>query len=307
MNTMPLVTIAAINYNNSKYVLDTLNSIKNQKYFNIELIIVDDCSTDNSLSIIEEWLKSYDGSYKLIIHKQNQGFHSGLNDALDSAQGKYFSLIATDDIMLPEKIYIQVNLIESLPDDVAMIYGDCMIIGESGEELCSSIFERDLGKSFVPPSGNIFKNIINDFYFYTQSALIKLSLLNKIKFRFDSKIISEDWDLELALSSRYKIYGCSEVFTKYRRTSTSLTSTNWNQINMHKVFKSHFLMFEKYVNNPFNTQEEKYLILEKMRQYLYILHNSISYKERVSLWYKIIYHSRNYIDLVRFVKRVLKF
>ena len=118
----PLVTIGVANYNNANYVLDTLNSIKAQNYPNVEVVIIDDCSADSSPAMIRDWLKDYNKPVKFIIHEKNRGVSAVCNQILKNAKGKYISLIATDDIMMPEKISIQVDIMEKTPDDVGIVY-----------------------------------------------------------------------------------------------------------------------------------------------------------------------------------------
>ena len=101
---LPLVTIGAINYNNTCYVLETLNSILRQTYSEIELIIVDDASTDDSLLKIRKWLANYPLPYKLVVHSENQGVHKAYESVIQNATGEFISFIATDDLFEPEKI-----------------------------------------------------------------------------------------------------------------------------------------------------------------------------------------------------------
>ena len=130
MTSQPLVTIGAINYNNGLYVIETLESIKAQSYQNVELIIVDDCSTDNSVVLITEWLKNFDKPYKFIKHEKNKGVCNTCNDLLTNASGKYISTIGTDDIMMPDKIKVQVEILENSADEVCAVYSDAFLIKE---------------------------------------------------------------------------------------------------------------------------------------------------------------------------------
>src|SRR5689334_1867763 len=94
-DNLPLVSILAANYNNARYVLESLESIKQQTYPNIELIIVDDASADNSPQLISDWLKTANIPHKYIVHEQNKGLCSTCNELLRNANGKYISFIAT--------------------------------------------------------------------------------------------------------------------------------------------------------------------------------------------------------------------
>ena len=93
MPQLPLVSVVTCSYNNADYIIETLDSIKNQTYKNIELVIVDDCSTDNSVSIIEDWLTRYTSKYKFIKHPENKGGSIPYNVGLRNATGKYYNTV----------------------------------------------------------------------------------------------------------------------------------------------------------------------------------------------------------------------
>ena len=100
----PLVSIIVITYNSSKYVLETLESAKNQTYPNVELIISDDCSTDDTVKICQEWLKINTVIFKktqLIVTPENLGIPGNCNRGLKHSEGKWIKIIAGDDILLP--------------------------------------------------------------------------------------------------------------------------------------------------------------------------------------------------------------
>ena len=74
MKELPLVSVIAINYNAETYVLETLKSIKQQSYENIQLIIIDDHSTDKSVKLIQQWLQTYQRPYKIILNEKTWVF-----------------------------------------------------------------------------------------------------------------------------------------------------------------------------------------------------------------------------------------
>ena len=99
---LPLVSIVVITYNSSKYVLETLESIKAQTYQNIELIISDDCSTDNTFEICKEWLlinKSRFKKAELVTTSRNGGIAANVNNAIKYCKGTWIKNIAGDDIL----------------------------------------------------------------------------------------------------------------------------------------------------------------------------------------------------------------
>lgn len=97
-----LVSVIVVTYNSSKYVLQTLKSIYKQTYVNIELIISDDCSTDDTLSICNQWVEKYKNRFinaKVIQTPQNCGICGNYNFALSHSNGEWIKYIAGDDIL----------------------------------------------------------------------------------------------------------------------------------------------------------------------------------------------------------------
>jgi alpha-1,3-rhamnosyltransferase len=107
MIEQPLVSIVVITYNSSDYVLETLESAKDQTYKNIELIISDDCSTDNTVEICKNWLEENKERFKhteLIKVEKNTGIPANCNRGVKASMGEWVKLIAGDDILFNEAI-----------------------------------------------------------------------------------------------------------------------------------------------------------------------------------------------------------
>ncbi len=132
MLKLPLITFVVTSYNYEKYILKTLESIKSQTYKNFEIIVVDDCSTDNSANLIEEFIsQNQDLKITLLKQESNQGQLSAMIRGLREANGQFISFIDSDDILLPEysQTHIRVHLQTSLA------FTSCQIaeIGENEE------------------------------------------------------------------------------------------------------------------------------------------------------------------------------
>ena len=238
----PLVSVAVPCYNHSKYVVETLDSIINQTYKNIELIIVDDFSSDNSVAVIENWISEHNIECKFIKHKRNIGVSESLNEIFEEISGQYLSILASDDVMLPDKIERQVAAFSNLDESFAIVYGDFSTIDPEGNIIDESILEKDNAKdNFV--SGYQFERIMNKLFFYSQSALFRVSSIDAIQFRFSKLIISEDWYMQLRLGQKFNIYGLPGVTVKYRVLPTSIYRQNWNDEKIHLVLQSDYHMF----------------------------------------------------------------
>lgn len=130
MLKLPMISFVVTSYNYEKYILKTLESIKAQTYRNFEIIIVDDCSNDNSCKIIEDFIsENQDLKITLIKQSSNQGQMASMIKGLESAQGQFVSFIDSDDILMPDyaKNHIKVHL------ETSVAFTSCQII-EIGED-----------------------------------------------------------------------------------------------------------------------------------------------------------------------------
>ena len=103
-----LVSVCVISFNSSGTVVETLESIKKQTYKNIELIISDDCSTDNTVSVISNWIQVNKNcglnDIKLVTHEKNGGTCKNLNDGIRASSGKWIKILAADDMLVADAI-----------------------------------------------------------------------------------------------------------------------------------------------------------------------------------------------------------
>lgn len=129
---LPLITFVVTSFNYEKYILKTLESVKNQTYENIEIIIVDDKSNDNSVEKIQEFInQNQDLPIKLFVHSENKGQMAAIQTGLKNANGVFVSFIDSDDILVKDyaKTLIRVHMACS----VAFVSSQIIEIGEDDE------------------------------------------------------------------------------------------------------------------------------------------------------------------------------
>ena len=115
----PLVSCAVISYNSAATIIETLESIKEQSYQNIELIVSDDCSTDETVDVCADWIKRNEGRFvraRLLTVEHNTGIPANGNRAIDECQGEWVKLIAADDKMLPNCIEDCIDYVKENPN-----------------------------------------------------------------------------------------------------------------------------------------------------------------------------------------------
>ncbi|OPJ58350.1 glycosyltransferase [Clostridium oryzae] len=178
----PLVTIGIINYNYSKYLDESVESVLNQIYKNIEIIIVDDCSVDESIEKIQAYEKKYK-NIKGIFHKENSGSaYRGIEEIMESSKGEYFMMLSADDFLVDMKVIKRYVTAFVLDSDLDYVYGNIKVCDETGndkgiwsyrnytdDEVIFEVFNRK-GSGVIPFSAGLFKK---DFYERNNLALLK--------------------------------------------------------------------------------------------------------------------------------------
>ncbi|MEJ8816971.1 glycosyltransferase family 2 protein [Lacibacter sp. H407] len=218
---VPLVTVTALCYNHSRYVTETLESIRQQDYSNLEVIIIDDCSTDDSVLVIQQWLQQHQLNWEFIPHTVNCGVSKSLNEGSDRASGTYLKVIACDDRLLPHCISTLVGELDPLSAEYAMLYANVETIDENGQLFGSTPFEeRNWLTDADVPSGKLFAQLAQLCFIPAASTLIRTSVLQAL--RFDEELHFEDWDMWLRMSKQYLIKGIATPVVQYRIHRTSM-------------------------------------------------------------------------------------
>jgi glycosyltransferase involved in cell wall biosynthesis len=129
----PKVSVVMPVYNTGKFLRETIESVLNQTLKEIELIIVNDASKDNSLEIIREYAKK-DKRIVLVNHSKNKGVSKSMNDGIKKSKGKYVAILGSDDLFLPKKLEIQFNFLEKHPE-IFLVGSSGIYVDENGKEI----------------------------------------------------------------------------------------------------------------------------------------------------------------------------
>lgn len=287
----PLVTVGIASFNNSDYIIETLESVKNQSYTNIQVIIVDDCSSDNSIELLRSWLPFKELDIELKIHEKNKGIVAVAKTILDMAKGKYYQILGSDDTLEQNKIKEQVELLETLPSEYCMVYSDVKRIDESSKILSQSYLEYQ--NYNTPPSGIIFKELIHFNFIPAMSVLVKTEVA-KSNYAYEHDFPFEDYVLWLKLAHKYKIAFLDKRTANYRIKRESQMHTE--KINI-TFIEAELNCIYSYLNFSVNIKKE---IVEKIRKLSIILYKENSKVNR--LWLKRGFiHSFNFKMFILFV------
>jgi len=254
----PLVSVVMPCYNHEKYVKEAIESIIQQTYENIELIIINDGSTDNSHKIILEIANICKDRFKRFryIDKKNEGIAKTLNIGIGLSKGTYISFLASDDVIMPDKIEVLVNEFENLSDNYAVVSGDAQFIDGKGnvvylDKLGVPHFEKkkEFYNSFLvyytryrtdfdyKKEFGLYKTFLLGNYIPAMSVLIKKKALIDVGL-FDAGCFIEDYDIWLKLSKKYKFEYIGRPVAYYR-----LHGNNFSKVSIRKLLRSTAQLF----------------------------------------------------------------
>lgn len=209
-----LVSIILPVYNGEEFLEQSINSILSQTYKEFELIIVNDCSTDSSESIIQKYL-TLDKRIRYFKNKKNYKLPRSLNVGFAEAKGKYFTWTSDDNIFHKTAIETMVDYLEE-HSEIQLVYCDYNEIDEKGKTIKTICVEQ--------PEQLIYKNVVGACFLYRESIAKKVG--NYIQERF----LVEDYDYWLRIYLSGKIAPLHKCLYDYRIHQRSLTSRQKEEI-----------------------------------------------------------------------------
>jgi len=263
IQSKPLVTVIAMCYNHARFVRECLDSIGRQSYTNIQLIITDDCSNDGSQELIESWIHKAGINCQFLKHVKNVGICRTANEALALARGKYISGVATDDIWQPNKLQVQVDLIERLPDKVGIIYSDAFQMSEDGKLLDKKFIEAHAQCDVESkPSGNLHTTMWQGNFIPGMATLVRRECYDRVGV-YDENLFFEDWDMWLRISREYDFYYSDEISARYRIVSNSMAHGSTD-----KMLTAGIQVCRKHIEQGWITEETWPLVADKLYYFL---------------------------------------
>lgn len=217
MKSKNLVSVITACYNSEKYISETLNSVLNQTHQNWELLLVDDCSKDNTLPIIKEFQKT-DKRIKLFQLDVNSGAAIARNTAIKDANGEFIAFLDGDDKWLPKKLELQLEFMIS--NNYNLTHTAYELIDNNGVKL---------NKTIVPAKTLNYNDMLYSNKIGCLTAIYNQSKLGKIYMPLLRK--RQDYGLWLKiLKTGEKAYGLPEVLSQYRKTENSISNNKLNLI-----------------------------------------------------------------------------
>ena len=263
-SSQPLVSVVIPCYNHEQFVKDSIQSVIDQTYNNIELIIIDDGSKDSSIEKIEEMIELCKKRFNRFEFRSraNIGLSATLNEALEWCKGKYFSAIASDDIFLPNKIELQINYMEK-NNKILAVFGGVIHIDQDNKEI-----SRKVGTNKFYDFEDI---IMHNHQISTPTAMLKIEALRRIG-GYDNSLFIEDWYMWLKISEHGSIFAMEDILALYRQhinnSSKKFSKMHSGRLEVLKRFE-HSAYYEKAVKNIvwINIHEE-FMVNKKIKGFL---------------------------------------
>lgn len=180
----PLVSIVVITYNSSTYIEETLDSTLGQNYPNLELIISDDCSTDNTVEICRNWLEKHGKEFKrtkLVVAPVNRGVAPNCNQGIREANGEWIKGLSGDDKFLPNTIRDYVDYVKENPE-AKIVFGEFSFYGvnQTLVKKAKSSYEEKLYPLIKKEQRKQYKNILKHMFVPGPGLFYKKSLWKEI-------------------------------------------------------------------------------------------------------------------------------
>lgn len=212
-----MVTVLTPAFNRVSFITETVESVLNQTYGNIEYIVVDDGSTDGTFEILQQY--SAAGKLTLLTHENhsNRGQSAALNLGLEAAKGTYVTILDSDDMLHPEKVSRQVEFLEKHPEFV-MVYGQAMAISGDGTEL----FLIPDSKHYEPGDPN---RLLLDFYMPSPGvAMVRKSIFARVGLFEESFRAAQDHDMALRIAEAGPFAFLKGTVFYYRKHDDSISN-----------------------------------------------------------------------------------
>lgn len=298
MKNKEKISVVIPTYNREKLIVQSINSVLEQTYENIEVIVVDDASTDNTKEVVK---KIKDKRVKYIGLKQNKGACNARNVGIENATGDYIAFQDSDDIFRPEKIEKQYsNLIENKSDM------DFCKICINDKDIKIEVPTLEQEESII--NNKILDELCNGNFISTQAVLIKKNVIKR--YMFDTKLPRlQDFDIVMRMAPEIKISYTKEVLVDLYRQNDSISNSyeklknaitfilNKNyKLNLEQKEKLNFALInlisnniEMILNRRYDDLKVEYDELNKKHKELYSEYNNIINSKRWQITDKIFH------------------
>ena len=185
----PLVSVICLCYNHTRFVAEALHSVLNQTYQPIQLIVVDDASTDGSQDVIAG-IQADHPDILFIRLPHNVGNCRAFNMGLKASRGQYIIDLAADDVLLPQRVADGVSAFDQHGPDYGIQFADALLIDERGHAVGN---HSDRFPHASIPEGDIYREVINRYFICSPTMMVRAEVMSRLG-GYDESLAYEDFD-----------------------------------------------------------------------------------------------------------------
>lgn len=229
------ISVIVPSFNTGRYIKNAIDSALEQTYKNLEIIVVDDGSRDDTRNLLSPYIKR--GLIKY-YYQNNAGLSASRNYGINKADGKYIALLDADDLWKTDKLRLQLEAINS-KDTLAMVFTDFDVLDDNG-----LLFNGRCAVNFDDGVVITFKELFNNYNFILPSTvLVKKEVFNKCGFFDTSLEACEDYDMWLRITRAFDVAGINSPLTCIRLRPSSMSS------NVTAMLQNELRVIAKYENS----------------------------------------------------------
>ncbi|MDR4508537.1 MAG: glycosyltransferase [Candidatus Brocadiaceae bacterium] len=224
IDSLPTISVVIPAYNSAEFLPYSIRSVLSQTFKPYEIIVVDDCSTDNTRKVLEPFMQRI----HYINSGKNRGSSFARNTGIQASKGKYIAFLDADDIWLPQKLQTNLKCFEADPE-LAMVYSRHLNIDKEGKVTGESPKQ-------ALPSGTIFSELFSEQNFILTSTVMVRREVFDTTGLFDEQLFNcQDWDLFLRVAYHFKCKGINTSLVQYRQTPQSLSKNRDSVLQSQKL------------------------------------------------------------------------
>ncbi len=221
-----LVSVIVFSYRSSSTIIETLNSIYHQTYPRLELIVSDDCSSDDSVDVAAKWIDEHKERFEnamMNTHDVNVGVTQNMIDSFQYVHGEWVKIIGGDDLLLKDCISSNLEYIRNASEDIKFLFTNMMCFNDTGEWPQVNALSQKLMNQWNQKSWNAQKKaILRKNLGLAPSTFFNFEVYKNLTVDFNVCRNVEDWPFHIAvIHSGYKIYYRDEVTVRYRKHNSS--------------------------------------------------------------------------------------
>ena len=253
---MPKVSVIIPTYNRAEYLPEAIDSVLNQAYQDFEIIVIDDGSTDNTREALLPYMEKI-----RYMYQENKGISAARNAGIKISNGEYIAFLDSDDIWFPEKLEMQVDLLQNKLD-TGVVFSDTYSFDNFGKK------SPNYFSNIKPHSGNMFIHLFMENFIPNITVVARKSCFDIVGLFNEDLTYSEDYDMWLRTSKHFNFGFIDKVLAKYRIHENKQTQTV-GEINQ---YLNRIKVLESAINNyPFLKKELGFSVNKRLGSVYFFL------------------------------------